>query len=115
VNQRLSTGVAILGLVGNWLPESWYKMAHTSIALFFGVYCLLIGYLILRSRFFPTFVGVLMVFAGVCWLSTTWPWLANAISPYNKIGALIGEGTLTAYLLVKGLDERQWREQAEVT
>jgi uncharacterized membrane protein YraQ (UPF0718 family) len=47
VNEWLSTGVAILGLVGNWFPESWYKMAHTSIALFFGVYCLLIGYLIL--------------------------------------------------------------------
>jgi hypothetical protein len=40
-------------------------MAHTSIVLFFGVYCLLIGCLILRSRFFPTFVGVLMVCAGL--------------------------------------------------
>jgi hypothetical protein len=115
VNEWLSTGVAILSLVGNWLPQSWYKMAHTSILLYFGVYCLLIGYLILRSQFFPTFVGVLMVCAGVCWLTTSWHWLANAISPYNEIGALIGEGTLTGYLLVKGLDERQWREQVEAT
>jgi len=115
VNKVLSTGIATFSLVANWLPESWYKMEHTSITLFFGVYCLLIGCLILRSRFFPTFVGVLMVCAGVCWLTTSWPWLANAISPYNVVVALIGEGTLTGYLLVKGLDERQWREQAEMS
>ncbi len=115
VNEWLSTGVAIFSLVGNWLPQSWYKMAHTSISLYFAMYCLLIGYLILRSKFFPNFVGVLMVLAGVCWLTTTWPWLAHAISPYNEIVALIGEGTLTGYLLVKGVDERRWREQAKLT
>jgi hypothetical protein len=114
VNRWLSTGIATFSLVGNWLPESSYKMGHTSITLYFGVYCLLIGCLILGSRFFPTFDGVLMVCAGVCWLTTTWPRLTNAISPYNAIGALVGEGTLTVYLLVKGLDERHWREQAEV-
>jgi len=112
VNGWLSTGVAILGLIGNWLPQSWYKMAHTSVVLFFGVYCFLVGCMILKSRFFPTFVGVLMVGGGICWLTATWPWLASAITPYNELGALIGEGTLTLYLLVKGLDERQWREQA---
>lgn len=112
VNERLSTGIAIFSLVANWLPESWYRMAHTSITLYFGMYCILIAYLILRSSFFPNFVGVLMAFAGACWLTTNWPWLNNAISPYNGIGGLIGEGTLTGYLLVKGLDERKWKEQA---
>jgi hypothetical protein len=75
VNEWLSTGIAIFSLVANWLPQSWYRMAHTNIKLYFGIYCLLIGYLILRSAFFPNFVGVLMAFGGICWLTTTWPWL----------------------------------------
>jgi len=114
VSAWLSTSVAIFSLVGNWLPQSWYKMAHISITLYFGSYCLLIGYLILRSKFFPKFVGVLMSFAGACWLTTNWPWLASIISPYNEIGGLLGEGTMTGYLLVKGLNERKWKEQAGV-
>lgn len=32
--------------------------------LFFGPYCLLIGYLILRSTFLPRILGVLMALAG---------------------------------------------------
>jgi hypothetical protein len=112
VNESLSTGVAIFSVVANWLPESYYKMAHTSITLYFGVYCLLISYLILRSKFLPNYVGVLMAFAGACWLTTNWPWLASIISPYNELGGLVGEGTLTGYLLIKGLDERKWKVQA---
>jgi hypothetical protein len=114
VNEWLSTSAAIFSLAGCWLPQSWYKAAHISNFLFFGVYCLLIGYLILRSRFLPNAVGVLMACAGVCWLTTTWPWLAHSIWPYTTLVGLVGEGTLMGYLLVKGLDERRWREQAKM-
>jgi hypothetical protein len=112
VDKWVSTGAAIFSLAGCWLPPSWYEMAHTSNFMFFGVYCLLIGYLILRSQFFPNALGVLMACAGVCWLATTWPWLDHTISPYTTIVGLVGEGTFMGYLLVKGLDERRWREQA---
>jgi len=37
--------------------------------VFFGVYCLLIGYLIFRSAFLPRILGVLMGFAGLGWLT----------------------------------------------
>lgn len=114
VNQWLSTGAAVFSLLGCWLPQSWYKTAHISSFLFFGVYCLLVGYLILRSRFFPKAVGALMACAGVCWLITTWPWMASATAPYTTIVGLVGEGTVMGYLLLKGLDERRWREQAKL-
>jgi drug/metabolite transporter superfamily protein YnfA len=114
VSEWLSTSAAIFSLAGCWLPSSWYKAAHVSNFLFFGVYCLLIGYLILRSWFLPNAVGVLMACAGVCWLTTTWPWLARSIGPYTTLVGLVGEGTLMVYLLVKGLDERRWREQAKL-
>lgn len=114
VNKWISTGAAIFSLAGCWLPQSFYRMAHFSNFVFFGVYCLLIGYLIERSQFFPKLVGILMGLAGISWLVTSWPHLAHALSPYPMIVGLIGEGTLMAYLLARGLDEQRWREQAKL-
>jgi hypothetical protein len=114
VNLWLSTSAAIFSLMGCWLPQSWYKTAHLNNFLFFGVYCLLIGYLIVRSPFFPNTVGVLMACAGVCWSTTQWPRLAHVVSPFSTILGVIGEGTLMVYLLVRGLDERRWREQPKL-
>jgi len=113
VNPWLSTVAAMFSLAGCWLPHSWYGAAHLSNYFFFGVYCLLVGYLIFRSEFLPKAVGVLMAIAGFCWLTTLWP-VMQPISPYTMVVGLIGEGTLMGYLLIKGLDERRWREQARL-
>jgi hypothetical protein len=80
VNGWLSTGAAIFSPVGCRLPQSWYKTMLFSNFLFFGLYCLLIGYLTLRARFFPNVVGVFMSCAGVCRLLTSWPPLNHATS-----------------------------------
>ena len=37
--------------------------------VFFGCYCLLIGYLVFRSNFLPRVLGVLMALGGVGWLT----------------------------------------------
>ena len=36
--------------------------------LFFGVSCLVVGYLIYRSRYLPRTIGILQVVAGVCYV-----------------------------------------------
>jgi hypothetical protein len=53
-----------------------------------------------------------MAFAALGWLTFISPPLANQLSPYNFAPGIIGEGVLTVWLLVKGVDERRWKEQA---
>jgi hypothetical protein len=80
--------------------------------VFFSFYCLLIGSLILRSDFLPRTLGVLMTFAGLGWLTFLWPPLSKSLSPYVLIPGVLGEGSLTLWLLVKGVDAQRWEEQA---
>jgi len=87
--------------------------AQASIALvFFGFYCLVIGYLILRSTFLPRIVGVLMGVAGLGWLTFLIPPLANYLYPYNLAPGVFGEGALTLWLLVMGVNAQRWQERA---
>lgn len=77
----------------------------------FGVHCLLIGYLISRSEFLPRFLGVLMAIAGVAWLTFALPSLARELYPYNLAPGVVGEGALTLWLLVAGVNEQRWKER----
>jgi len=78
----------------------------------FGVHCLLVGWLIFRSAFLPRFLGVLMAFAGLGWLAYLWPPLAMHLYPYILAPGILGEGSLTLWLLVRGLNEQVWRARA---
>lgn len=80
--------------------------------VFFGCYCLLIGSLILKSAFLPRALGVLMTIAGIGWLTFLWPPLANYLSPWNLLPGILGEGSLTLWLLVMGVNAQRWKEQA---
>ena len=80
--------------------------------VFFGLHCLLIGYLILRSTFLPRIVGALMVFAGLGWLTFLSPPVARSLSPYIMLPGALGELSLTLWLLVKGVNVQRWNEQA---
>jgi len=80
--------------------------------VFFGFYCFLIGYLIFRSIFLPRILGVLMAFAGLGWLTFLSPPLANYLSPYILAPGALGEGSLTLWLLVIGVNSQRWKEQA---
>ena len=46
--------------------------------VFFGFYCALIGWLAFRAAFLPRIVGVMMLLAGLAWLTFLWPPLADA-------------------------------------
>ena len=82
--------------------------------VFFGVYCLLIGYLIFTSAFLPRILGVSMAFAGLGWLAFVSPPLANYLSPYILVLGFLAELSLMLWLLVMGVNVQRWKEQASV-
>jgi len=89
-----------------------YGLTVSICFVFFGVYCLLIGYLIFKSSFLPRILGVLMAFAGLGWLTFLFPPLANYLSPYNLALGFLAELALMLWLLVMGVDVQRWKEQA---
>jgi hypothetical protein len=69
-----------------------------------GLYWILIGYLMFRSTFLPRILGVLMVIAGLCWLTFVPPPLASYLSSYNLAAALLVQGIVMLWLLVMGVN-----------
>jgi hypothetical protein len=81
--------------------------------VFFGPFCILIGYLILRSTFLPRLLGVLMALAGVGWLIFPIPSLPHLLSLSIEGLGIFAEGALMLWLLVMGVKVGRWKEQAE--
>jgi len=97
----LAAAISLAGIVVGPL-----RLTTISPLVFFGAYCLLIGWLIFTSTYLPRFLGVLMAIAGLGWLTFLSPPLARALSPWVYGPGLLGEGALTLWLLVKGVDSR---------
>ncbi len=120
VNARLSLIAAISSFVGCAIGVLG-SLSDVPVGrlpfVFFGLHCLLVGYLILRSTFLPRFVGALMALGGTCWLtlglaSLLSPPLVQLLSPYILIPGIVGEASLSLWLLVKGVNVERWSEHA---
>ncbi|MGA8689884.1 MAG: DUF4386 domain-containing protein [Methyloceanibacter sp.] len=114
VNRALSVLAAFFSLAGCASEVlSMFNLAPYKISslVFFGPYCLLIGYLILRSTFLPRFLGVLMAFAGLGWLVFLSP-LAIHLFTYLKVLGFLAEVSLMLWLIVKGMNVQRWKQQA---
>ncbi|PYT60714.1 MAG: hypothetical protein DMG35_10635 [Acidobacteria bacterium] len=116
VDRSLSLIAALFSLVGCAVGAlSLFHLAPSHIPnslVFFGCYCLLIGYLIFRSTFLPRILGALMAIGGLGWLTFLSPPLADYLCPYNLAPGILGEGSLTLWLLVTGVNVERWKEQA---
>lgn len=116
VNRIVSLIAAVLSMTGcavmivGLIPRVTISM---SPLWFFGPYCLLIGYLVFRSTFLPRILGVLMALAGVGWLAFLVPAVARNLTLYVEILGVVAEASLMLWLIVMGVNVKQWNAQTE--
>ena len=80
--------------------------------VFFGFYALLTGYLIVRSSFLPRILGVFSILGGFGWLTFLYLPLGHRLFPYVAAIGILGATALILWLLVFGVNEQGWKEQA---
>ena len=112
VNRNLSLIAASFGLSVSIIGIlKWHPHGVDIGLIFFGSYCLLIGYLVFRSAFLPRILGALMAFADLSWLTFLFTSLAERLSPYNLAAGVLGQGALTMWLLVVGVNISEKRNR----
>jgi hypothetical protein len=84
-----------------------YNQAYSIALIAFGIFDVLIGYLVFESTFLPRWIGVLMMLAGLAFM----PFLAPAFGArYLKwiLPVAIGELVFILWLIVKGVNAERW-------
>ena len=81
--------------------------------IFFGFECITDGYLIFTSGFLPKFLGVLILIAGLCYLTNSFalllfPALSDSIFQIILTPAFIAELSMCLWLLIKDVDINKW-------
>jgi hypothetical protein len=105
----VNRGVAGIAIAASWIGCALgiLKLLHLPVArldplLFFGIFCVLLGYLVYSSMLLPRTLGVLLVLAGVGWLvlSVVHP---HTIAIYIQGLGIVAELAVMLWLLVFGL------------
>lgn len=94
------------------LHESGYGIG----LIFFAFTCLVTGYLMFKSGYFPKIIGVMQIIAGLSYLINSFaqilsPAFAAALFPIILVPAFIGELSTCLWLLIKGINVRKWNER----
>ena len=104
---------SVLYLVGLTFEALQLNPQGVNIAVVFhGIFCMIIGYLIYRSKFLPGILGALIASGGLSWLTYLSLPLSHYLSPYNLACGLFGEASVFLWLLVMGVNVQRWQEQA---
>ncbi|MEQ9825450.1 MAG: DUF4386 domain-containing protein [Puniceicoccaceae bacterium] len=82
--------------------------------IFFGCACIGYGLLVFKSRYFPRFLGVLMMVAGASYLTNSLtlliaPSFSGVVFPILLL-SFIGELTFALWLVFKGIHLDQWHQ-----
>lgn len=84
--------------------------------VFFGVECLIDGFLIRKSGYLPAVLGMLVQIAGICYLVNSFalilsPVLASQLSMFMLVPPFIGELSICLWLIIKGVNAGKWNER----
>ncbi|MBI1394175.1 MAG: DUF4386 family protein [Alphaproteobacteria bacterium] len=99
--------LAYRGLVG-------HNQGFAITLIFFGVHLLTLGPLLIRAPYLPSFIGILIVLAGAGYVIDGFGGILFAdyggriASLVAMVPALVGEGALTLWLLIMGVNKRRW-------
>src|ERR1700722_12272031 len=117
VDKRLSLVAALVSLAGcvvGSLDVFQLPTYQMNALYFFGPYCLLLGILILGSKFLPQILGALMVLAGLGWLLFLIPAVAKHFGTGIEVLGVLAEGSLMLWLLAMGVNVQKWQKQARM-
>ena len=83
--------------------------------IFFGLSCLVLGFLVARSGYLPRALGWLVMAAGVVYLVGSYalflfPAQADAVQPLYVV-PVVSEVALCLWLLVRGVNVEAWRQR----
>lgn len=109
-------------------PQQLQTLAYVSLKthdhgfglglIFFGMTCIALGYLIIRSGYLPKVLGMGMQLAGVCYIINSFvlilvPELAPRLFPAILLPPFIAELSTALWLLVKGVNLSKWHERQD--
>lgn len=88
-----------------------HKIGYLIAGAFFGIHCLLLGYLLFKSELFPKIIGILIFVASFGYLIESF---GNFLNPENSdiyamiviIPAVIAELSLCVWLIIKGFGKK---------
>jgi Domain of unknown function (DUF4386) len=83
--------------------------------IFFGFWCALLGYLIVRSTFMQRLIGALLILDGIGWMTFLVPPVATSIYALIAVVAGLAEFSLLLWMLIFGVNNERWRAQGLAT
>jgi hypothetical protein len=98
--------VAAVGIAGCLIgvAGALHLFGSTASALaVFGLYCLGLGALILRSALVPRIIGGLLLLGGIGWITYADLSLARSLQPYNMACGILAELIFTIWLIAFGI------------
>jgi len=83
--------------------------------LFFGFWLILTGSLMIRSGYFPKWIGILAVIGGACYSLNSYvlfvaPGLQDYLFPAILLPSLVAELSISVYMILFGFNVDAWRK-----
>jgi len=96
------------------LSVKFYTYGGMIFLAFYGTATAIRGYLIYRSEYFPKFLGVLMVVAGLAFIAKNLAGVLAPKFPSDLFLVVMPFGIIATmlWLLIKGVDVPKWEEKA---
>ncbi|MDN3355616.1 DUF4386 domain-containing protein [Actinomadura sp. DC4] len=97
-----------------YLPSDLSTIDYSIYGVFFGLDIMCVAYLLLRSTFMPSTIGVLLAVDALAYLvygvaDLLSPGFTAHLVPWAQLPTILGEGSLCLWLLIAGVDVDRWK------